>query len=70
MTISEAIANEAWIDAKARKVVADVEANDNGRSKEWREGYERAISDMLARFREMGMENCSDESWRRFTGRG
>lgn len=26
MTISEAIANEAWIDAKARKVVADVEA--------------------------------------------
>lgn len=37
---------------------------------EWRLGYEQAISDLMMRLREMGVENCSDEAWRRFTGRG
>ena len=40
------------------------------RSRDWRDGYQQAIRDLFNRLAEMGVENCSDESWRRFTGRG
>ena len=40
------------------------------RSRDFREGYEQAIRDLMTRLREMGVENCSDEAWQRFTGRG
>jgi hypothetical protein len=40
-----------------------------GRKHEWRQGYEQAITDLFNRLREMGVENCSDEAWARFTGR-
>jgi len=46
------------------------EKHDGGDSREWRRGYEQAISDLMFRLAEMDVTNCSNESWRRFTGRG
>jgi hypothetical protein len=39
------------------------------RDRQWTDGYEQAVMDLMRRLGEMGVENCSNESWRRFTGR-
>lgn len=35
----------------------------------WVNAYRQCIADLLDRLAEMGVTDCSDESWKRFTGR-
>lgn len=48
----------------------DLYERHDGRSLEWKKGYEQAIGDLFKRLSEMGVGDCSDEAWNRFTGRG
>lgn len=44
-------------------------AHREGGSSAWRGGYRTAIRDLMSRLEQMGVTDCSDEAWERFTGR-